>query len=148
MNEIRDNFDITSGNHAKDHEQIMLLFVYTSTRKSFLRWNITALSQSNCRNFLCRSIIRNWNTVECQLTAHPLSSGKWSQSEVRDNFDITSGSYAKDHVQIMLLLVYTSTRKSFLRWSITALSQSNCRNFSCRSIIRNWNTVECRFQNM
>ena len=36
-NEIRDNFDITSGSHAKDHEQIMLLFVNTSTRKRFLR---------------------------------------------------------------------------------------------------------------
>ena len=80
--EIRDNFDITRVGYAKDHVQIMLLFVYTSTRKSFLRWwNITALSQSNCRNFSCRSIIRNWNTVKCPLTAHLLSSGKWSQNK-------------------------------------------------------------------
>ena len=44
--------------------QIMLLFVYTTTHKRFviftcryfkLSWNITALSQSNCRNFSCSS---------------------------------------------------------------------------------------------
>ena len=46
-------------------------------------------------------------------------------------------------VQIMLLLVYTTTSKKFviftrryfkLSWNITGLSQSNCRNFSCSSI--------------
>ena len=45
--------------------EVMLLFVYTTTRNSFviftcryfkLRWNTTALSQSNCRNFSCSSI--------------------------------------------------------------------------------------------
>ena len=45
--------------------QIMPLFVYTTTRKRFvifkcryfkLRWNSTALSQSNCRKFSCSSI--------------------------------------------------------------------------------------------
>ena len=44
----------------------MLLFVCTTTRKRFviftcryfkLSWNTTALSQSNCRNFSCRTII-------------------------------------------------------------------------------------------
>ena len=49
----------------------------------------------------------------------------------------------KYHVQIMLLFVYTTTRKSFviftfrcfkLSWNTTALSQSNCRNFSSSSI--------------
>ena len=44
----------------------MLLFVYTTTYKRFViftcrylkwSWNITALSQSNCRNFSCSSII-------------------------------------------------------------------------------------------
>ena len=43
----------------------MLLFVYTTTHKSFviftcryfkLSWNTTALSQSDCRNFSCSSI--------------------------------------------------------------------------------------------
>ena len=42
----------------------MILFVYTTTQKRFvicryfkLSWNATALSQSNCRNFSCGSII-------------------------------------------------------------------------------------------
>ena len=57
--------------------------------------------------------------------------------------NITSRLYAKDHVQIMLVFVYTTTRKRFeiftcryfkLSWNITALSQSNCSNFSCSSI--------------
>ena len=51
--------------------------------------------------------------------------------------------YAKYDVQIMLLFVYTTTRKRFviftcrhfkLSWNTTALSQSNYRNFSCSSI--------------
>ena len=57
--------------------------------------------------------------------------------------NITSGIYAKYHIQIMLLFVYTTTRKRFvifscryfkLSWNTTALSQSNCRNFSCSGI--------------
>ena len=48
-------------------------------------------------------------------------------------------------LQIMLLIVYTTTRKWFviftcryfkLSSNTTALSQSNCRNFSCNSINR------------
>ena len=59
--------------------------------------------------------------------------------------NITSGIYAKYHVQILLLFVYTTTRQRFviftcryfkLSWNTTALSQSNCRNFSCSS--RKW----------
>ena len=62
---------------------------------------------------------------------------------LRQFWNITSGIYAKYHVQILLLFVYTTTRKRFviftcryfkLSWNITALSQSNCRNFSCSSI--------------
>ena len=52
--------------------------------------------------------------------------------------------YFKYHVQIVLLFVYTITRKRFviftclcryfkLSWNTTAISQSNCRNFSCSS---------------
>ena len=57
--------NILSGIYAKYHEQIMLLFVYTTPRKSFviltcryfkLSRNTTALSQSNCRNFSCSRI--------------------------------------------------------------------------------------------
>ena len=59
-------WNITSGISAKYHVQIMLLFVCTTTCKSFviftcryfkLSWNTTALSQSNCSNFSCSSII-------------------------------------------------------------------------------------------
>ena len=54
-----------------------------------------------------------------------------------------SGIYAKYHVQIMLLFVYTTTRKRFviltcrylkLSRNTTAVSQSNHRNFSCSGI--------------
>ena len=57
--------------------------------------------------------------------------------------NITSGIYAKNHIQIMLLFVYTTTCKWFvifpcryfkLSWNTTALSRSNCRNFSCSGI--------------
>ena len=62
---------------------------------------------------------------------------------LRQFWNITSDIYAEYHVQIMLLFVYTTTRKSFviftcryfkLSWNTTALSQSNCRNFSCSSV--------------
>ena len=62
---------------------------------------------------------------------------------LRQFWNITSGIYAKYHVQIMLLFVYTTTGKRFviftckyfkLSWNTTALSQSDCRNFSCSSI--------------
>ena len=77
----------------------------------------------------------------CYTSFHePL--GEWN---LRQFWNITSGIYAKYHVQIMLLFVYTTIRKRFviftcryfkLRWNTTALSQSNCRNFSCSSISR------------
>ena len=59
-------WNITSGIYAKYHEQVMLLFVYTTTHKRFviftcgyfkLSGNTTALSQSNCRNLSGSSII-------------------------------------------------------------------------------------------
>ena len=59
-------------------------------------------------------------------------------------WNITSGIFAKYHLQIMLLLIYTTTTpKSFviftcryfkLSGNTTALSQSNCRHLSCNSI--------------
>ena len=77
---------------------------------------------------------------------------KWYFEIVRSNYcwnlrefwNITSGTYVIYHVQIVLLFVYTTTHKSFviftwryfkLSWNTTALSQSNRRNFSCSSII-------------
>ena len=68
-------------------------------------------------------------------------SGEWN---LRQFWNSTSGIYAKYHVQIMLLFVYTPTHKRVviftcmyfkLSWNTTALSKSNCRNFSCSSII-------------
>ena len=66
-------------------------------------------------------------------------------SEIWDNFE-RSGVvfFAKYHVQIMLLFIYTTAHKRFviftcrylkLSWNTTALSQSNCRNSSCSSIM-------------
>ena len=66
--------------------------------------------------------------------------GEWN---LRQFWNITSGVYAKQRVQIMLLFVYTTSRKSYListcryfklSWNPTVLSQLNCRNFSCSSI--------------
>ena len=67
--------------------------------------------------------------------------GEWN---LRQFWNITSGIYGKYHVQIMLLIVYTTALRRFviftcryfkLSWNTTALSQSNCRNFSFSSII-------------
>jgi len=66
--------------------------------------------------------------------------GEWI---LRQFWNIMNGTYAKYHVQIMLSFVYTTAHKRFviftysyfkLSWNTTALSQSNCRNFSCGSI--------------
>ena len=63
--------------------------------------------------------------------------------------------YAKYHVQIMLLFVYTTTRKGFviltcryfkLSWNTTALSQSNCRNFSRSSVTVGYYQLGRRFE--
>ena len=72
-----------------------------------------------------------------EIVIHNL--GEWN---LRQFWNIVGGIYAKYHVQIMLLFVYTTTCKSFviftcwyfkLSWNTTALSQSNCRTFSCSS---------------
>ena len=70
-------------------QQIMLLFVYTTTLRGFviftcryfkLSWNTTALSQSNCRNFSCSSINPlSPNSVQHQFSPnniHTLSRDK------------------------------------------------------------------------
>ena len=82
-----------------------------------------------------RVIFRNCYTYFQELL------GEWN---LRQFWNITSGIFAKYQVQIRLLFVYTTTRKRFvisnyrclkLSWNTTALSHSNCRNFSCSSII-------------
>ena len=68
-------------------------------------------------------------------------TGEWN---LRQFWKITSGFYAKYHVQIMLLVVHTTTHKRFviltcryfkLSWNTTVLSQLNCRNFSYSIIV-------------
>ena len=63
---------------------------------------------------------------------------------LRQFWNITSRIYTKYHFQITLLFVYTTTHTRFviftcryfkLSWITTAISQSNCRNFSYSSII-------------
>ena len=62
---IWDNFEISRVLFMPNISRIMLLFVYTTTRKRFviftcsyfkLSWNTTALSRSNWRNFSCSRI--------------------------------------------------------------------------------------------
>ena len=73
-------------------------------------------------------------------TQFPEPLGEWNLWQF---WNITSGIYAKYRVQIILLFVYTNTCKRFviftcryfkLSWNTSALSQSDCRNFSCSSI--------------
>ena len=80
------------------------------------------------------------NKSDISKLLYVISRGEWN---LRQFWNITSGIYAKYHVQIMLLFVYTTTHKRFviftcryfkLSWNTTVLSQSNCRNFWCSSI--------------
>ena len=76
----------------------------------------------------------------CYMSFHePL--GEWN---MRQFWNIMSGIYAKYHVQIMLLFVYTTSGNRFviftcryfeLSWNTSALSQSDGSNFSCGSIM-------------
>ena len=52
----------------------------------------------------------------CINTTSDISKSLYVISEwnLRQFWNITSGIYAKDHVQIMLLFVYTTTRKRFV----------------------------------
>ena len=92
---------------------------------------IVWISVGNC--MICSDIWHKYHEWYFEI-------GEWN---LRQFWNITSGIYAKDHVQIMLLFVYTTVYKSFvtftcrhfkLSWNTTALSQSNWRNFSRRSI--------------
>ena len=86
----------------------------------------------------------------CYMKFHE-PSGKWNLWQF---WNITSSIYAKYHVHIMLLFVYTTTHTWFviftcryfkLSWNTTALSQSNCRNFSCSSITFG-NSTMCKYR--
>ena len=100
------------------------------------RFNSTqklCISQFQLRS--ARVIFRN-----CYMSEFHEPNGSWN---LRQFWNITSGIYAKYCIQIMLLFVYTTTRKRFviftfryfkLSWDTAALSQSYCRNFWCSSI--------------
>ena len=102
---------------------------YWAGRKAWFHWTISIGNSRICSDIWHKYHKRYFEIVKCNL---------------RQFWNITSGIYAKYHVQIMLLFVYTTTHKGFviftcryfkLSWNTTALSQSNCRNFSCSSII-------------
>ena len=91
-------------------------------------------------------IWHKYHTWYFEIVTRPVyvvSRAEWNLRQFRN---ITSGLYAKYHVQLMLFkFVYTTTRKRFaistcryskLSWNTTSLSQSNCRNFSCSSIMK------------
>ena len=96
---------------------------------------------------VCLTIISIGNSMICSDIWHKYQEwfSKLSYKKVWVwVWNIMSGIYAKYHVQIMLLFVYTTIRKRFviftfryfkLRWNTTALSQSNGRNFSCSRVI-------------
>ena len=97
--------------------------------------NCVQKPEKNFTNFHLQIIGHIWLTEKFAFT-----SDAYLQARFRN---VTSGIYAKYHVQIMLLFVYTTTRKRFVTftcryfkssWNTTALSQSNYRNFSCSSI--------------
>ena len=85
-------------------------FPYSVSGQSF--WSIW-----DCiRLKVCTTIISIGNSMICSdillyvKLFHKLS-GKWN---LRQFWNITSGIYAKYHIQIMLLFVYTTTRKGFV----------------------------------
>ena len=104
---------------------------------------------NNCFQFLLGSSIGNsmiciWYLAYIPLVIFQnclkfhLPNCSWNY--ILQFWNIIRGIYAKYHVQIMLLFIYTTTHKRFviftcrhfkLNWNTTALSQSNCRNFSC-----------------
>ena len=100
-----------------------------------------------CANFvvICKCYVSIGNSMICSDISHEYNEWyfKIVIRHLRRFWNITSGSCAKYHVQIMLLIVYTTNLRRFviftcryfkLSWNTTALSQSNCINFSCSSI--------------
>ena len=110
------------------------------------RWpgylNFTKINISIGNSMICSDIWHKYHKWYFKIVIRNFSS--WN---LRQFWNITSGIYAKYHLQIMLLFVYTTTCKRFviftcryfkLSWNTTARSQSNCGNFS-RSSIRGCN---------
>ena len=95
-------------------------------------------------SMISSDIWHKYHTWYFEIVTRPVyvvSRAEWNLRQFRN---ITSGLYAKYHVQLMLFkFVYTTTRKrlaistcrySKLSWNTTSLSQWNCRNFSWSSI--------------
>ena len=87
-------WNITSGIYAEYHVQIKLLFVYTTTPKRFviftcrsfkLSWNITALSQSDSRNFPWGSITDVIQKIEKMLNNTHITTQKWISNGFRNS---------------------------------------------------------------
>ena len=115
---------------SKDERQLKQVDIWTSWRSS------RKIGECNPSDRVCVG-----NSMICRDIWHKYR--EWYFEIVRQFWNISGGIYTKYHVQIMLLFVYTTTRKSFviitckyfkLSWNTTALSQSNCRNFSRSSI--------------
>ena len=93
-------------------------------------------------SMICSDIWHKYHEWYFEIVIRHFTS-RSGELNLRQFWNITSGIYAKYHVQIMLLFVYTTTHKRLvicacryfkLSWNNTALSQSNGRNFSCSSI--------------
>ena len=105
---------------------------------------IEVLFHNNIGNsMICSDIWHKYNKWYFEIVICNFTSRYASETDLGKFWNNASGIYAKYHVQIMLLFVYTTTRKGFvvftcryfkLSRNTTALSQSNCRNFLYSSI--------------
>ena len=110
-------------------------------------WFLYLVLKSPLNSLLCLChIICTGNSMICSDIWHNTTSdiSKLLYVISRPVRRVKFETILKYHLQIVLLIVYTTTRRRFLiftcryfklSWNTTALSQSNCRNFSCSSII-------------
>ena len=124
------------------HLEFMFLKMDLSDLQLASKWFFSCISIGN--SMICSDIWQKYHKWYCYIdncyTWFHKPLGEWN---LRQFWNIMSGINAKYQVQIVLLFVYTTTRKRFviftcryskLSWNTTALSQSNCSNFSCSSI--------------
>ena len=113
---------------------IGLFQFFTFQDVSWIFWKYVLFCIGN--SMICSDIWHKYHGWYFKIVIGNFTS-LWA-SEIWDNFEIiiTSDIYAKYHVQIMLLLVYATTREQFviftsryfkLSWNTTGLSQSNWR---------------------
>ena len=132
-------------------------FVIFTCRHFKLSWNTTALSKWNYRNFSCSSIIDViciGNSMNCSDIWHKYhlwyfemvirNVTRLKASEIWDNFErsrvvfMPNITYKLCYYLFLLLpakrFVIFTCRYFKVSWNTTALTQSNCKNFSCSSI--------------